>query len=353
MLLKLNSIILYTLIAFGLALVLYPFYIKMLRHMKAGKLLRETAVGGGIAEIFQKLHGHKAGTPTMGGGMFLIIMFLLVGFSFVLQKMWYINNTLFTREETYIILFGFFGMGIRWLIDDYLNIKWIGKWRWLPAKLKLAGMIWLAAWVSYRFFVKLGVSTVNLWPILPNTFIDIGVWYPIFTFILTLAITNAINITDGLDWLAGGKMVIILWILAIVTFFYWRYLATTVIGILTGVLLAFLRFNINPAKVFMGDSWALALWGIVSSLLYLLNLREGFFIPFMILFLLFRIELLSSGLQIFRKRVFKKKLFSIAPFHHLLEHKGQKEYTIVMRFWIVQWLLASVTLILVFYQLYS
>lgn len=66
MLLKLNSIILYTLIAFVLALVLYPTYIKLLRRMKAGKMLRETAVGGGAAEIFQKLHGHKAGTPTMG-----------------------------------------------------------------------------------------------------------------------------------------------------------------------------------------------------------------------------------------------------------------------------------------------
>lgn len=115
-------------------------------------------------------------------------------------------------------------------------------------------MIGLAAWVSYRFFMKLGVSTVNLWPILPNTFIDIGIWYPIMTFFLTLAITNAINITDGLDGLAGGMMVIILGIMAIVTFFYGWYLATTVIGILTGVLLAFLMFNINPAKVFMGDS---------------------------------------------------------------------------------------------------
>ncbi len=353
MLLKLNSIILYTILAFGLALILYPVYIRLLKRLKAGKLLRETAVGGGIAEIFQRLHGHKAGTPTMGGGMFLIIMLLMVWLSFALREFGVINNDLWAREETYIILFGFFGMGIWGLIDDYLNIRWIGKGRGLPAKLKLAGMVWLAAWVSYWFFVKLGVSTVNLWPLLPNTFIEIGIRYPILTFFLTLAITNAINITDGLDGLAGGKMVIILGILAIVTFSYGWYLATTVIGILAGVLIAFLWFNINPAKVFMGDSWALALGGIISSLLYLLNLREWFFVPFMILFLLFWIELFSSALQIFRKRVFKRKLFSIAPFHHWLEHKGQKEYTIVMRFWIIQGVLASVTLILVFYQLYQ
>ena len=99
----------------------------------------------------------------------------------------------------------------------------------MPAKLKLIGMIGLAAWISYRFFIKLGVSTVNLRPILPNTFIDIGIRYPIGTFIFTLAITNAINITDGLDGLAGGMMVIVLGLLAIVTFFYGWYLATTVI----------------------------------------------------------------------------------------------------------------------------
>ena len=142
--------------------------------------------------------------------MFLIIMFLGIALSFLLQQLGYINNTLLTRQETYIILFGFFGMGIWGLIDDRLNIKGIGKGRGLPAKLKLVGMVLLAAWISYRFFIKLGVSTVNLWPLLPNTFIDIGRLYPIGTFLLTLAITNAINITDGLDGLAGGMMVIIL-----------------------------------------------------------------------------------------------------------------------------------------------
>jgi phospho-N-acetylmuramoyl-pentapeptide-transferase len=78
--------------------------------------------------------------------------------------------------------------------------------------------------------------------------------YPIITFFITVSIVNAINITDGLDGLAGGLMVIILMILGIVTFFYQTYIATTVIIILVAVLLAFLRYNINPAKIFMGDS---------------------------------------------------------------------------------------------------
>ena len=93
------------------------------------------------------------------------------------------------------------------------------------------------------------------------------------TFIATIAIVNAINITDGLDGLAGGTMTIILASLAIVTFLNGTFIATTVVGILVAVLVAFLFFNINPAKVFMGDSGAFALGGLLASLIYLLNMR--------------------------------------------------------------------------------
>ncbi|MDO4713557.1 MAG: hypothetical protein Q4B28_02685 [bacterium] len=93
------------------------------------------------------------------------------------------------------------------------------------------------------------------------------------TFISTIAIVNAINITDGLDGLAGGLMAIILTTLGIVTFLNGTYIATTVVGILVSVLGAFLFFNINPARVFMGDSGAFALGGFLSSLIYLLNMR--------------------------------------------------------------------------------
>jgi phospho-N-acetylmuramoyl-pentapeptide-transferase len=312
--------------------------------------LRVDAAGGGKAEIFNKLHSHKAWTPTMGWGMFLIITLFLIGISYLLQYRWYISNSLVTRQETYILLFAFFGMWIRWLVDDWLNIRWSGKDRWLSAKVKLLGMIWLAAWISYRFYIKLGVDYINLRPI--HGTITIGILYPILTFFLTIAIVNAINITDWLDGLAGGKMVIVLMVMAVVTFTYKWYLATTLLGIITGILLAFLMFNIAPAKVFMWDSWALALWWLLATLVYLINLQNWFFIPFMILFLLFWLELLSSFLQIFWKKIFKRKLFPIAPFHHYLEYIGMKEYSIVMKFWILQWVLACITLIAVFYQIH-
>lgn len=287
----------------------------------------------------------------MWWGMFLIVTAFLVLLSYVLQYFGYISNSLVTRQETYILLFAFFGMGIWWLIDDWLNIKWTWKARWLEAKVKLLGMIALAAWVSYWFYAKLGIDYVQLWPLFDGKW-SIWLLYPIITFILTIAIVNAINITDWLDGLAWGMMVILLGVMSVITFIYWWYIATTLLGIITWSLLAFLLFNVNPAKVFMGDSWALALWWLLSALVYLLNLRDNFFIPFMILFALFWLELISSFLQIFWKKVFKRKLFPIAPFHHLLEHRGMKEYTIVMKFWIIQWVLACITLITVFYQLH-
>jgi phospho-N-acetylmuramoyl-pentapeptide-transferase len=288
----------------------------------------------------------------MGWWMFLIITWFLVLLSFVFQYFWFISNSLVTREETYILLFAFFWMWLRWLIDDRLNIQWKWKVKWLEAKVKLLWMIALAGWISYWFFAKLGVNYLQLWPLFDGK-VTIWLLYPIITFFLTIAIVNAINITDWLDWLAGWMMIILLWVMSIVTFIYGWYLATTLLWIITGTLLAFLLFNINPAKVFMGDSWALALWWLLSTLVYLLNLRDNFIIPFMILFWLFWVELISSFLQIFRKRVFKRKLFAIAPFHHLLEHRGMKEYTIVMKFWVIQWILACITLIIIFYQLHN
>lgn len=127
MLIKLNNIIIFSLIAFFVSWIVYPLYIKLLRKYHMGKTIREEAVTGEKSPIFSQMHEHKAGTPTMGGGIFLLIMLLMIGLSFVLQKFGFVNNTLVARQETYILLFGFFSMGLIGLIDDILNIKGHGK----------------------------------------------------------------------------------------------------------------------------------------------------------------------------------------------------------------------------------
>jgi len=313
-----------------------------------GKTIRESSVTGEQSKIFSKLHEHKQWTPTMWGGIFLLVMILMVWISFLLQKNNIINNSLFNRQETYIILFGFFSMWLIGLLDDILNIRGYGKVKWLSAKAKMIGMVVFSAFISRRFFTRLWVDYINLWPIAGK--ISIGLFYPIITFFITIAIVNAINITDGLDGLAGGLMTFVLFVLAILLFFNQTYIAATVIGIVIAMLVAFMFYNIHPAKIFMWDSGAFALWWLIASLLYLLNMRSWIFIPFILLFGLFIINIISSFLQIFWKKYFKRKLFAVAPLHHLFEHKWVLETTIVMKAWMIQGILAAVTIILLFYQ---
>lgn len=347
MYLKVNSIILYGLMTFVISTILYPFYIRFLQYIKAGKTLREDDVTGNQALIFQSLHAHKKGTPTMGGGFFLIIVLFMVAFSFLPYSFNWVNNTLFNRQETYILLFGFFSMGLIGLVDDILNIKWFGRVKWLSALSKTVGMVFFAWFITYWFYVPLEVN----WLILrPGMKIILWIWFIPFSFLLTLFITHAINITDGLDGLAWGMLAMVFSTLALVTFLDWTLLATSLIVIVIAVLSSFLWYNINPAKIFMGDSWAFALWGFLSSLVLLLNYRGvGIFIPFVILFGLFIVELLSSFIQIISKKYLKKKVFAIAPFHHLCEYYGMKEYTVVMKFWMVQWLLSVLSIVLILY----
>lgn len=349
MLVKLNQIILFSLFAFFLARALYPLYIRFLTYIHAGKQIREDSVTGEKSKIFTKMHSHKSGTPTMGGGLFLLVMWIMIAISYFLQYKGIINNTLVSRQETYVLLFGFFSLWLLWLLDDFLNIR--GRWsiKWLSAKAKMVWMVIVAWFISRWFYAKLGVDFINFRPFAGQ--IHLWLFYPIITFFITISIVNAINITDGLDGLAGGLMTIILFVLWIITFWYQTYIATTVIAILIAVLVAFMFFNINPARIFMWDSWAFALWGFLASLLYILNMRMGIIVPFAVIFLLFIIDVWSSLLQIIWKKRFHKKLFAVSPLHHLFEHKGIPEPTIVMKAWMMQGILAAIAIIAVFYQI--
>lgn len=338
----------FALIAFFVSWIFYPIYIALLKKYKLGKTIRESAVTGEQSKIFTELHKHKKGTPTMWGGIFLLVMLIMIVISYLLQHYNIINNSLFNRQETYIILFGFFSMWLIGLIDDFLNIKWYGSVKWLNVKAKMIGMIIFSAFISRWFYSRLWIDYINLWPIAGK--VSLGLFFPLFTFFGTISIVNAINITDGLDWLAWGLMTIILFVLAIVLFFNQTYIATAVITIMIAILVAFMFYNIHPAKIFMGDSGAFALWWLIASLLYFLNMRIGILIPFILLFWLFIINLASSFLQIFWKKYFKKKLFAVSPLHHLYEHRGIHESTIVMKAWFIQWLLAAITVIMLFYQ---
>jgi phospho-N-acetylmuramoyl-pentapeptide-transferase len=349
MLLKLNQIIIFALAALFLALILYPLYIRFLKAHKAGQQIREASVTWEWSPIFTQLHQHKSWTPTMWGGLILVIMAFMVLWSIGLQHYGVIKYSLFERSETYILVFWLFSMWLIWLIDDLLNVKWVGKIKWLSAKAKLIWMFLFAGFISRWFYDKLGVDYINFWPIAGK--IHLWIIAPIITFILTISIVNAINITDGLDGLAGGLVSIILFVLWIMTFFNQTYLATTLVAIMIACLLAFMFFNIYPAKIFMWDSWALAIGGFLATLLYTLNMRMWILLPFIFMFLLFIIDTGSSFAQILSKKYLKKKIFATSPLHHLFEYKGIHESTIVMTAWLLQAILAAITIIALFYQI--
>ena len=347
----LNNLILilsFTIATFIIAMIMYPLYIKLLKKWKAWKTIRSDAATWDKAVIFSKLHEHKAWTPTMWWGLFLFMMAVMVWISWLLQKAWITNYYLWNRQETYIILFGFFSMWLIWLIDDILNIHNVGKIKWLSMRRKMVWLILFSWWISYWFYHVLWIDYINLSPL----FWIVHLWwgFPILTFIATIFIVNAVNITDWLDWLAWWLNIFVLVTFAVALFISQRYLATTVLWVCISTLVAFMFFNINPAKVFMWDSWAFALWWLIASTAYLLNMSIWIFIPAVIVFLIFIIDLCTSGLQMFWKKVFHHKLFPIAPFHHYLEYKWIKEYTIVMYMRLIQTILTLSAIIIIFWQ---
>lgn len=344
---RLNYILIAWIVSFFLTFLLYPIYIKLLKKCKAGKTIREDATSWGRAKIFSALHQWKKGTPTMWWALILLVTFLIVIFTIFLQMKWYVKYSLLNRRETYVILFAFFSMWILWFLDDFLNIKWVWKVKWLTAKMKLIWMFLFSAFIAYWMHFQLWADYIILW----QSEIYIWFFYFLLTFIFTVKLVNAVNITDGLDWLAWWLLVLVLLALGIMTYFQGWNIATTLLAVISSSLVAFLWYNINPAKIFMWDSGALAFGWLIASVIYLLWFSLGIWIIIIPLLLIFFVELFSSFFQIFWKKVFKKKLFYLSPFHHNLEYKWYAEHTIVMKFWLIQIVLSILSLIIFFYQI--
>ena len=160
----------------------------------------------------------------------------------------------------------------------------------------------------------------------------IGMWYiPLFMFII-LASANAVNITDGLDGLAGGLSIIALLALSAISYSQGLLILTAFCGVLIGATLAFLWFNIPPAKFFMGDTGSLSLGATIGVIAMLTDSVAVF--PFIMI--IFVIETLSVIIQLTSKKLRNgKKVFHIAPIHHHFEHIGWPSHQVTMRFWII------------------
>ncbi|MDD4151835.1 MAG: phospho-N-acetylmuramoyl-pentapeptide-transferase [Candidatus Gracilibacteria bacterium] len=338
----------FSIITFLFGMLIIPYYIELLKKYKIGKQIREEATIGKATE-FAKLHKDKTGTPTMGGGIILLIVFFMVILSVVAQKTGYINNSLFNQRETYLTLFTLFAVGLLGAVDDFMNVRGIGRTKGLSAKFKFFWLFVFAGLGATWFYYKLGWNVVdNLGhfvksikiPFEGNLKIGIG-FIPLFIFII-LATSNSVNISDGLDGLAGGLLLMSYSVYAYITYDQGLYLLSTLCVTIIGALVAFLWFNVKPAKFYMGDVGSLALGANLGIMAMLTN---TIFI-LIIVGAIFVFETLSVIIQLTSKKLRKgKKIFKIAPFHHHLEAIGWAEETVVFRMWLVGAILAIVGII--------
>jgi len=324
---NLIEIFIYTGLTFFLAVLFFPSFIDFVKNYKLTQKIRDHGMSGGVAKIFQALHAHKAGTPTMGGIVIILAVLGTVAFSRLLSFLGVIDHSLLNRGETYLPIVTMLAVGALGVLDDYLNITEKSKQKGLSAKVKLWSLIVFALIGAFWFSFKLGWSIVHI-PGLGDY--DIGLWYaPLFVFVL-VGTSNAVNFTDGLDGLAGGLLSIAFSVFAVISYFYGLPILSVFCAIIVGALIAFLWFNVPPAKIYMGDTGSLALGATLGVIAMLTNSV----VTLIIIGAIFIIETISIILQLFWKKVFKKKLFKIAPLHHHFEAEKWSETQIVMRFWI-------------------
>ena len=320
-----------------LTLILMPYGIRLFIWLWLGKNIRAEWLIGQATE-FAALHAGKKGTPTMWGVIIISIVLLIVIISVIIQ---YSGNSLseiigvsfryslWNRQETYLVIFTLVSVGLIGMIDDYMNIRWIGRTKWLPAKVKMLLLIIFALAGAYWFSTKLWYTGVHL-PFYGE--IELGYLYiPLFVLIV-VATANSVNITDGLDGLAGGLLLFQFLAYGAITYLQGLFILSAFCLIVVGVLVGFLWFNIHPASIFMGDTGSLAL----GATLAVIAMMTDTLLAFIVMSAIFIAETLSVIIQMASKRLRNgKKIWRIAPYHHHLEAIGWEEETIVMRLWLV------------------
>lgn len=293
-------------------------------------LLRKLHFGQSVSLTLGERHLKKNGTPTIGGLIFIIptIISLLL--------LWF-RGSIEMTSNLLIVLFVFISYAILGLADDLLKIVFKNN-KGLSIMFKLLMQTCIALVFFYIFIRNGGVPEIRISAI--NLYIYMGWTYGLFILFLLVGTSNAVNITDGLDGLAGGLSAIAFLAYGLIT---WN--TTWLAGyqeiaifcfVLIGALLGFLVFNTHPAKVFMGDTGSLALGGSLAAIA-ILTRHE---LSLAVVGGVFVIETLSSLIQIIAIRKFHKKVFKMAPLHHHFEKLGWEENDIVKLFWIVGLILA-------------
>ncbi|HOX40833.1 MAG TPA: phospho-N-acetylmuramoyl-pentapeptide-transferase [bacterium] len=303
----------FALASFLIAIAWTPILTNFLYKNKLGKTIRSSK----DAPIYAQMHAGKAGTPVMAG--------LLVWVTAAVITLFFNLH----RSSTWLPLFSLVATGIVGAIDDLLNIRGVGeKGGGFSFKQKLPLYTAIALLGAYWFYFKLDWNSIHI----PNMgdYI-IGGWYiPLFVLALVWLAFSA-NLTDGLDGLAGGIFAQAYGVYALIALVEGKAGLAVFCATIMGALLAFLWFNIPPARFFMGDTGSMALGLTLGVVAFLTNAV----VVLPIITLIFTIEGLSFIIQMLSKKIRGKKVFLSSPIHHHFEAIGWPEYKITMRFWVV------------------
>lgn len=339
-----------------LGLVLLSFFINSILLVPFINLLykikfqRQTQKTKDIFEtrtvIFDKLHAHKAGIPVGGGAlMILVVTLLYLTISNVLPRLGFQRTSVYPLEkEVGILLFTFLSFGALGLFDDIRKTFGLKKDKFWGMRFRYKFVIqWiLALSIASMLYFSLGINIVNV------RFFDIfnlGYFYIPFAAFVIVSFTNAVNISDGLDGLAAGLLLVCLAAFLIISNTILDTTLSLFLGLWIGSLIAFLYFNIWPARIFLGDVGALSF----GATLAVAGLIMGKPIALAVIGGMFIVEVASSLIQLLSKKFRGKKVFEVAPLHLWLQNKGWEEPKIVFRFWLAQIILAIFGLWLSFF----
>lgn len=297
---------------FALATLCGPIFIPLLRRMKFGQIVRNNG---------PQTHLKKMGTPTVGGLIFLTPLLMVSVYLYLTSKAVQILPLAFVTAG-----FGFVGF-----IDDFIKI----------VKKSKDGLLWyqkmialLIVSIGFAYYMSIqGGTVIELSMFGYNSELDLALFYIPFTVLVLLSSTNAVNLTDGLDGLAGGASFIVFMFFSIVAIMFKQNISVSLFSVAAaGACLGFLVFNVHPAKVIMGDTGSLALGGAIGACAIMLKMPLILFIAG----LLFVLEALSVLLQVgYFKLTHGKRIFKMAPLHHHFELKGWKETKVVGVFWLI------------------
>ncbi len=327
-------------ISFALAIGWTPLLTHFLYKYRLGKQIRDSAT----APIFSKLHLKKSGTPTMGGILVWVTTLFVAILFFYLSK-WFDGDfsrlNFLNRSQTWLPLGALVVAALVGLVDDFLNVRKIGPYGGgLSMRHRLIVYTLIALIVAWWFYFKLDWDFIRI-PFVAT--FNVGWWYIPFVIFVVVATAFSVNEIDGLDGLAGGTLLASFVSFGAIAFVQGRYDLATLCGVIVGALLAFLWFNITPARFFMGDTGAMSL-GVTLAIIALLT-NSVLLLP--IIGFLFVVESASVIIQLLSKKLrHGKKVFLSAPIHHHFEAKGWPEAKVVMRFWVIASMMSVIGLVI-------